>query len=307
MVGEGLRQRLVRAVGLGDDHDAAGVLVEAVDDARPLDAADAGKAGAAMVDQRVDQRAGPVAGAGMDDEAGRLVDDDQVVVLVEDVERDRLALRLGRLRLRQVDRHAVAGRELALRLRRPACRRRCTAPCRISACTRLRDKSRAERCRQPLVEPLAGAPPAPPSALSIRLALRYQGRSSTLDPEIYHGHGLRRRRRGKAARPGGREACAGSWSASSRSISACCSSPLWRWSARLSTRPRNGGPRRCRRRHPGPAAALSGEIALPAGARMVGRSRCRATFSIDAELADGSRVDLSSTTSPSDASSAATR
>ena len=41
MVGEGVRQRPMGGVGLGDHHDAAGVLVEAVHDARPLDPADA--------------------------------------------------------------------------------------------------------------------------------------------------------------------------------------------------------------------------------------------------------------------------
>ena len=52
----------------------------------------------------------------MDDDAGRLVDDDQVVVLVEDVERDVLALRRGGFRLGHVDGDLVAGRELALGL-----------------------------------------------------------------------------------------------------------------------------------------------------------------------------------------------
>ena len=45
-----------------------------------------------------------VAGAGMDDQPGRLVDDDELGILVEDVERDVLALRLGGLRLGQADR-----------------------------------------------------------------------------------------------------------------------------------------------------------------------------------------------------------
>ena len=39
-----------------------------------------------------------MAGGGMDDEAGRLVDDDEVVILVDDVERDGFALRLRRRR-----------------------------------------------------------------------------------------------------------------------------------------------------------------------------------------------------------------
>ena len=45
-----------------------------------------------MVDQRVDERAGGVAGAGMDDQPRRLVDDDELGILVEDMKRDVLAL-----------------------------------------------------------------------------------------------------------------------------------------------------------------------------------------------------------------------
>ena len=41
---------------------------------------------AAMGDQRVDQRSGRVAGAGMDHEPGRLVDDDERVVLIDHVQ-----------------------------------------------------------------------------------------------------------------------------------------------------------------------------------------------------------------------------
>ena len=60
--GELLGEPLVRAIGLGHHQQAGGVLVEAMHDARPLDAADAGEAGAAMGDERVDQRAGGMAG-----------------------------------------------------------------------------------------------------------------------------------------------------------------------------------------------------------------------------------------------------
>ena len=41
-----------------------------------------------MGDQRVHQGAGLVAGGGMHDEAFGLVDDDDVVVLIDDIERD---------------------------------------------------------------------------------------------------------------------------------------------------------------------------------------------------------------------------
>ena len=99
VIGELRGEAVVRRVVLGDDQEPGRVLVEPVHDARPPDAADPGKAFAAMRDQRVDQRAGLVPGAGMHDEPGRLVDDDEVVVLEDDVERDRLGLRLSRLRL----------------------------------------------------------------------------------------------------------------------------------------------------------------------------------------------------------------
>jgi hypothetical protein len=57
MVGELLGQAAVGEVALGADDQSRRVLVEAVDNARPGDAADARKAVAAMGDQRIDQRA----------------------------------------------------------------------------------------------------------------------------------------------------------------------------------------------------------------------------------------------------------
>ena len=80
----------VRDVGLGDDQQPRRVLVDAVDDARPRDAADPGQPPRAMVEQRVDQGAVEIARGGMDDHAGGLVDDDQMIVLEDDVERDVL-------------------------------------------------------------------------------------------------------------------------------------------------------------------------------------------------------------------------
>ena len=64
-------QAFVGDVGLGDDQQARRVLVDAVDDAGPRDAADARQAAAAMVEQGVDQRAVEIAGGGMDDQARR--------------------------------------------------------------------------------------------------------------------------------------------------------------------------------------------------------------------------------------------
>ena len=108
VVGELRGQRLVGAVVLGRHHQPGGVLVEPVHDARPLYPADAGKAAAAMRDQRVDQRAGLMARGGMHHKALGLVDDDDVVVLVDDFERDGLAFGLGGDRFRHVDCDRIA-------------------------------------------------------------------------------------------------------------------------------------------------------------------------------------------------------
>src|SRR5271156_347812 len=54
------RQRAGRAGGPGGNQEAGGVLVEAVHDAWPPLAADAGEAVAAMRDQRIDESAGPI-------------------------------------------------------------------------------------------------------------------------------------------------------------------------------------------------------------------------------------------------------
>ena len=116
MIGELRRQRPVRAIILGDHQEAARVLVEPVHDARPPDAADARQAVAAMGDERVDERAARMPRRRMHDEPCRLVDHDEVVVLVDDRERDRLRLRLGRRRRRHDERDARPGARLERRI-----------------------------------------------------------------------------------------------------------------------------------------------------------------------------------------------
>src|SRR5262249_9276086 len=81
VVGELAAERAVGALGLGHHHETARILIEPMHDARALDAADPGEAGAAMGHERVSQRAGPVAGRGVHDEPRRLVDDDEPGVL----------------------------------------------------------------------------------------------------------------------------------------------------------------------------------------------------------------------------------
>jgi hypothetical protein len=88
--GEIARERLVRGLALGDDHQAARVLVEAVHNPRPPNPTDAGEAGAAMAQQGVDKGTVWVSRCGMDNHARRLVDDDQMCILEADIERDWL-------------------------------------------------------------------------------------------------------------------------------------------------------------------------------------------------------------------------
>ena len=98
----------VRRVLLGDDDDAAGVAVEPVDDAGPVVAVEVAELGEVET-QGVDQRAGPVALGRMHHHVGRLVHDRQIIVLIEDIERDvlRHRRRMGRLRRRDADLVAV--------------------------------------------------------------------------------------------------------------------------------------------------------------------------------------------------------
>ena len=84
-VGKLARESGVRGIIFRDEDATAGVLVETVDDAGAQDMTAGGNA-RAMVEDRVDQRALPVTRGGMDDEAGRLVQTKQVLVLVDDVE-----------------------------------------------------------------------------------------------------------------------------------------------------------------------------------------------------------------------------
>ena len=113
-----------------------------------------------------------VARGRMHHEARRLVDDDDVVVLVDDIERDVLALRLGIGRLRHVDYDRIAGDDMisgvadgggsdvALLTE--------TWPARISAFSRERDSS--ARCAASTRS--SRADPSPPSDRDLEAVLR---------------------------------------------------------------------------------------------------------------------------------------
>ena len=108
----------MRALAFRRQHDAGGVLVETVDDSRPHLAANAGQPIAAMRDQRVHKRAVGLAGARMDDHAGGLVDDDQVGILIQNVQRDVLCDRTGVAHRRQAQHIGRAGPDRGRRVAR---------------------------------------------------------------------------------------------------------------------------------------------------------------------------------------------
>jgi hypothetical protein len=97
-LGEHLAELAVGRVVFGDEDKAAGLLVEAMDDAGAQVASDVGEFGE-VKEEGVDEGAlvarvgfaaceGGGAGSGVDHHAGGFVDDGEVLVLVEDFERD---------------------------------------------------------------------------------------------------------------------------------------------------------------------------------------------------------------------------
>ena len=79
------------------EQQTAGVLVQPVDDAGAQFAADAAQV-VEVVQERVDERAVLVAGGGVNDHAAGLQDDGEVIILIENRERNFLRDGDGRLR-----------------------------------------------------------------------------------------------------------------------------------------------------------------------------------------------------------------
>ena len=101
------RQLPMGGIVLGDDHHAGRPLVEPVHDAGPQFSADAAQIGH-MMEQRVHQRTALMSGAWVHDHARRLVDNDDVAILVEHVESDGFGKGRGGYRRRQVHRDDIA-------------------------------------------------------------------------------------------------------------------------------------------------------------------------------------------------------
>ena len=106
-LGEGLGEAAVGGVVLRHDHAAAGVLVQAVDDARPHLPADAAEVGD-VVEQRVDQRAVGISLRRMNDKPGRLVQHYHVRILIQYRQGNVLGLDLHLSYIRHRDTHHIS-------------------------------------------------------------------------------------------------------------------------------------------------------------------------------------------------------
>ena len=74
-------------IGFGDYQDTGGIAVQPMYDPRAKPAIYLGE-GVTIVDQTIDQGSPPVSPGRMDDEIGRLVEDDQMLILENDVQGD---------------------------------------------------------------------------------------------------------------------------------------------------------------------------------------------------------------------------
>ena len=91
-------ERGVSNLRFGYDHDTGCIFIEAVHNAGAYHAANAGKAVAAMIEQRVHQRTRPCASCRVNHHARGLVDDDEVLILKQNIERDVSLAGASRLR-----------------------------------------------------------------------------------------------------------------------------------------------------------------------------------------------------------------
>ncbi|CDC60272.1 unknown [Clostridium sp. CAG:448] len=93
----------------GNNQQPAGVLVNPVYDSRANHPTDTGQMPAAMPEQCVDQRPVRISGRGMHHHPRRLIDDNDVIILINDIQRNFLRLCVCRNRLGFIDLDHIPG------------------------------------------------------------------------------------------------------------------------------------------------------------------------------------------------------
>jgi hypothetical protein len=145
LAGEFVMSRVV----LGYHHQAGGAAIEPMHDSGPFLASDAAQIRDVMK-QRVDQRPTRVARGRMYDHSGRLVDDDEVLVLVPDLEGQRFRPRDCVDRLGQIDADGLARLDRLVRFRLATGK---TNMAFLDQALNLRSRVLGENRRQKAVEP----------------------------------------------------------------------------------------------------------------------------------------------------------
>ena len=100
MFGKLLAQTAVSFIIFGNDQQTASVFVNTVDDARTFYTADAGKAVPTMVKQGINQSSAMRSGRRMYSHSCRFVDNQQVIVFINNVQRNIFRLRISVNRFR---------------------------------------------------------------------------------------------------------------------------------------------------------------------------------------------------------------
>lgn len=103
------RQSAMSRIRLGSHHDPRRILVQAVNDAGTDNTVYAGQLAVAMMEQGIDQGAVTVSRRRMDDHAARLIDNDDIAVFINDLQRNILCRRRFRRRFRQQNGQQLPG------------------------------------------------------------------------------------------------------------------------------------------------------------------------------------------------------
>ena len=171
-------QRRVDGGRLGHQHDAGGQLVEATRQGRTL----RGRPPACMPQQRVHQRPGRVLVCRMHHQAGGLVDGKQVIVFVEDCERDVFSRHPHGWRQGQAT-ATTSPNAVRTATRRTAVPLTVTSPLSIHACTRVLVAARTSvKCRRSTRS--SRCPASPRSAFTMRQAASVIGVYRIAGPTI---------------------------------------------------------------------------------------------------------------------------
>ena len=99
---------MVCCIGFRHHQQPAGVAVDAVNDAGTNNTVDAGELVTAVIQQRMHQRSGGMAGCGVHHHALGFIHHQQVGVLIDDIQRNVLRFQRQRLRFRQGDLDDIA-------------------------------------------------------------------------------------------------------------------------------------------------------------------------------------------------------